>query len=625
MDKKKIGIIITIIVVTLLVIIGAFTFLYFMTDIFKSSQELFWKYTSNSTQLTEVLSSENETNQKEWKENHSYTSKGDLNISVTKETGTKEIKLGTTAKHDQTTGRTYADITLYNGEEENLKVSYINNDDIYALYCKDIYEPYYIGFRNSNLKELVGKISGINAEMLELPDSISLTNVINQLTSEEKQYLLDTYSNIVSNSISQDKYSKTEKTKIVIHNQNYESVGYHLDLTNDDIRQIMMNVLTKAKEDEQTITILSKVLTGVDGNIIKSGMEELLNKFSKATTPISYLKFSVYPINKNIMKFQMIYNQTMEFTIDIDTSKENKKNVMLSTRDTNTGSGIEIASEKQILNNMIIYTTNVKKSDSEYELTMNTSLGNVIDNKIENNSKITIFDKEATIETNYYQTMQEASEEMNIEELTNTSAVIINNYPREQLENFFASISEKTEKVIPEKMEKLNIRMTDTQDGLFYLQGIISSAITIMNTNVAIQPVGIVSVTAMAKLNQVLLAMQNENTAFNGTSNITQEQQVFNNQFEIYKGDVVNGTIVKTLITTVINSNESNADNEERIVSIKITGNKTKRPSGWNESGEKEKTKLSQLSDDIQRNEQYTINIEYNQKRLVNKIIITEV
>jgi len=221
--------------------------------------------------------------------------------------------------------------------------------------------------------------------------------------------------------------------------------------------------------------------------------------------------------------------------------------------------------------------------------------------------------------------MQEASEEMNIEELTNTSAVIINNYPREQLENFFASISEKTEKVIPEKMEKLNIRMTDTQDGLFYLQGIISSAITIMNTNVAIQPVGIVSVTAMAKLNQVLLAMQNENTAFNGTSNITQEQQVFNNQFEIYKGDVVNGTIVKTLITTVINSNESNTDNEERIVSIKITGNKTKRPSGWNESGEKEKTKLSQLSDDIQRNEQYTINIEYNQKRLVNKIIITEV
>ena len=89
MDKKKIGIIITIIVVTLLFIIGVVNFLYFMTDIFKSSQELFWKYTSNSTQITEVLSSENETNQKEWKENHSYTSKGDLKIYVTKENGTK--------------------------------------------------------------------------------------------------------------------------------------------------------------------------------------------------------------------------------------------------------------------------------------------------------------------------------------------------------------------------------------------------------------------------------------------------------------------------------------------------------------------------------------------------------
>lgn len=627
MKQKKTGIIIAVVIIAIILIAaGAFTFLYFMTDLFKSNQELFWKYTSSSGELVKMLSNEKEENQKIWKDNHSYTSKGDLSILVTKETGTQEIKLGTTAKHSLDTGRTYADLTLYREGAEHLKASYINSDDIYAVYCKDIYEPYYIGFRNSNLKEFIAKMGGVTAEEIELPDSISLdmVNATEQLTAEEEKYLLDTYSEVLTSSISKEKYSKTEKAEVLINNQKYEAVGYHLDLTNDDIRQAVTNILTKAKDDEQTITILEKLLSGIDSNNIKTGMEELISSLSKATTPISYIKFSVYPVNKNIIKIQMTYNQTTEITIDIDNSKDNKTNLILSTNDTNTESGMEIAIEKQILSNMTIYTTSIK--DGDYELTMNTSLGNIIDNKIENNSKITIFDNNATIETSYYKTIQEATE-VEVEELTDSSAVIINNYPQEQLTNFSESIGEKIEQVIPEKIEQLNLRMTEAQDSLYYLQGIISSVITIMNANGVPQPVGMASATAIAAFNQVMLAMQNQDTTLNNSFSVMQEQEqkIFNNQFEMYKGDAVNGTIVKTLITTVVNSNTSYEDNEERNVSIKIAGDKIKKPSGWNEAGETNKEKLVQLSNNIQTGNQYTVAIEYNTKGFVEIITITEV
>ena len=72
--KKKTGIIIGIIAILIVLIaVGIFAVLYFMTDIFKSSKQLFWEYASKSNQLAKMISSENESNQKAWKESHSYS------------------------------------------------------------------------------------------------------------------------------------------------------------------------------------------------------------------------------------------------------------------------------------------------------------------------------------------------------------------------------------------------------------------------------------------------------------------------------------------------------------------------------------------------------------------------
>lgn len=636
--KKKTGIIITIIIISMILIVaGIFAFLYFATDIFKSNEQLFWKYASNSSQLAKMITNENKTEQKNWKATHSYTAKGDLSIAVTKETGTQTIKLGTTEKYNQNTRRNYADITLYNGEAEHLKASYINSEDIYAIYCKDIYEPYYIGSRNSDLKQFIEKLGIPNTENIGIPDAISFGRSKNvpklpPSISEEEKYLSDTYFNMLLNSIPEERYTKTEKESITINNQSYETVGYQLDLSGEEIKQIIVNLLSKAKDDEQLINYLSlKVFSDFDKESIQKIIDGMITGVQQIQNPVDKISFVAYQPKKGITKIRIKDNRIAEIVIDIDDSKENKKNVDISFNSSESENAqmqtvMQVEMEKQILDSMIIYTTNIVDNKSGYQLVMNTSLGNVMEDKIENNSKITIFDNDTTIETSYYKTIQVANEEVDIQELTNTSAVVVNNYPREQLENFFEGLGRRIEQIIPEKVEQLNIQVTNEQDGLYYLQGIISSIFTIMNVNGIPQPISTTGMFIMANLNQSMLTTNN--TIQNGqqTPNqiMQQEIELFNQRFEIYKGEDVNGTIVKTLITNVVTNNTSSEEND-KIVKVRLDGNRTKKPNNWNEQGEDDTTKLTQLKDNIDAGMKYSVTIEYNTKGFVEIITITEI
>lgn len=586
MKKKKTGLIITIVVIAvILVVVGALAVLYFMTDMFKSEQELFWKYVSKNAQITEVISSENEESQRQWKENNSYTSQGNLSLSVIKENGTQEIKVGTTAMHNQANGRTYSDATLYNGDEELLKLSYINSGDVYALQCKDIYEPYYIGVRNSNLKEFATNMGLSEEEIEKIPDSIPLnvTENASKITEEESKYLSDTYLDVLMNTIAKERYVKVEKTNIIVNSQNYEAAGYQLTLTSDDLEQMVINVLTKAKDDEQTIAILNKLvydenqteqinvqelieklleeIQSDDSSVelndgigfveegLNDGIELIDEDLDDGIEPIdedsndmseevpetrdeteeTIIIVSVYHVGDEIFKTEINCVNEVELTVDIDKSQENKKFAAIygktieDAESTEEPTTMQLTMEKQNLSNMVTYTTSIINNQNDYKIIMTTSLGNVIENKIENNSKITILDNNKKIEASYYKTMQQASQDVEIQELTNSNAVIINNYPKDQLENFFESLGDKSEQVLTSKMEQLNIGLEDSDDSLYYIEGITTSLLTVANANGVAQPVGTVGVSLVAAINQI---MQSMTETFTDASNALEDTKI---------------------------------------------------------------------------------------------------
>lgn len=511
MKKKNVGIIITIVVILVIIIaVGTFTILFFLTDLFKTEEELFWKYASNNLKIVEVLTSNNEEAQAQWKSNNSYTSKGNLNISITSETGTQEIDLGTSSKYNKSNGSFYSDLTLYNENNEALKMSYINCDDIYAIQCKEIYEPYYIGIRNDNLKEFATKLGLPDETVEQIPEKITLENLETEpvITDEEVQYLVDTYYEVLEASISRDNYSKLDKQIVTINNQNYESNGYKLTISQDDIKKMLVDILTKAKDDVQTISILNKVIQ--EGEVteetdLQQTLQELLEDIQDEE--LDEMTITIYNVAKNITKTQVNVNGEAEITIDMNNSIENKDVFSLYGNVIEDGIlGEEIfrfTMEKQTLSNMTSYIVNI--IIDEYTVTMTTSIGSIVNNKIENNSKVTIVNDDTTIETSYYKTIQQATEEPEIEQLTNSTAVIVNNYPIEQLETFFEGIGEKAEEVLPEKLEELNINLTE-DESIYLIGGILSSFVTIVNTNGVNQAVIAVGITTVTLVNQVMIS-----------------------------------------------------------------------------------------------------------------------
>lgn len=510
MKKKKIGLIILIIVIVILAIIGVLAVLYFKTDFLKTDQQLFWKYFSSNTQILDILSNENAEMQNQWKESNSYTSEGTLTINVPTDSSVNQFRLATTSQHNNTNNRSYSDMTLYNGEEELLKASYINSDDVYSIKYDDIYEAYYVGFRNSNLKQFARNMGLSEEEIAQIPDSIPFEIVDSEtaLSEEEAQYLIVTYGTILLENIPKDKYSKTNGVNITSENQNYQATNYSLNLNQDDIKQILVAILTKAKDDEQTIAILNKLQEGESQEQdSKQLLDELFDQLQETAFDQFNIGINIYNA-KEFIRTQINLNNNAEVTIDFSTQNEEDSyiNLVGSAIDEQNNTRedlIKVNIQKQVTDSNVNYI-NTMDIMEKYNCQINTTIGNVTNNIMENSSKVTISTDEATVEANYTKTTRGATEEVQIQELTDTNSVIINNYPMEQLDMFFESIGEKAGEVLEEKIGKLNIQISDSQDALNNVNGVLAGLITVGNANGMPQPIGIFGVFATISINETV-------------------------------------------------------------------------------------------------------------------------
>ena len=161
-------------------------------------------------------------------------------------------------------------------------------------------------------------------------------------------------------SIPEEKYTKTEKESITINNQSYETVGYQLDLSGEEIKQIIVNLLSKAKDDEQLINYLSlKVFSDFDKESIQKIIDGMITSIQQIQNPVDKISFVVYQPKKGITKIRIKDNRIAEIVIDIDDSKENKKNVDISFNSSESENAqmqtvMQVEMEKQILDSMII-------------------------------------------------------------------------------------------------------------------------------------------------------------------------------------------------------------------------------------------------------------------------------
>lgn len=546
-NKKILFIILPIILILIIAIV--LTVLYFTTDMFKSSDRLFAKYFSQNGEILDIVKNSNAEEQKNFKENNTYTMTGDLTTTVQDGTNTQEVKAVTATRHNANTGRTYSEITLKNGETDALKVSYINSDDVYAIKCDDVISNY-IGIRNSELKMFAKNMGASETEIQNIPDSIDLTAINNfmTITDEQKTHIIDTYSKVIFESISADKYTKLNKTQISVDGASYEVNGYQLTLDESTLKQIMINCLTTLKDDNATLVLISNKLSSfgmtneyTDITKLSEGIGNIITQIQNTTNVSTNITIVVYENQGRTIKTELTINSkdaedivstsntvvpdetvvsstttsnTNKITIDkLDRENTSKAIVTIAQSKTNntqseTTEEIREGTPTTSISQLILQknvtdasTTNEvtvipDTSNMAQSITMSTTLGKLTKNMISNMSNTSISISSdginiQTIESLYTQNIQLATEVEEIMELKNSNTVIINNYTKAQLTPFLTQVGEKIALVVPNKLGQLGIDITSNQDNTASISNIANVSNNIMKIMQIIGTAGI--------------------------------------------------------------------------------------------------------------------------------------
>ena len=317
MKKKKILLIIIPIVIVL-IIAAIIAVLYFTTDLFKSNEELFWKYFAQNQDVFDVIKNDKQAEQSQFKTNNSYTSDGNLSLVIAQgENSSKQLDVVTTARHDVNTSRTYADATLKNGDIDLFKASYINSGDIYAVSCDEIFQGY-VGTENSGLTQLAA-----NFGIENFPDSINVNEYTNLLdvTDEEWTHILETYLPVIMNVISKESYTKSSE-EIQVNGQTYNANVYGIQITGENLKQLIINALTTLRGDTQTLVMLSNKLSTLglgieytDTSNLALKIDELIDNMQNVTIGDN-LYINVYENNGEVIRTEINLENTINLVYD---------------------------------------------------------------------------------------------------------------------------------------------------------------------------------------------------------------------------------------------------------------------------------------------------------------------
>lgn len=630
MKNKKLILILSIMaIIIVMLVIVAVTTLYFTTDIFKSNDQLFAKYLSQENNLETLLQLEIADVQEEFKKNNSYISSGTVLAEIQKEgQAVQGVQISINSKYDNTTKRNYSEMTLKDGNIDLINASYIHNDNIYGIKCDKIYENY-IGFRNSDLKRFASAMGASEEIIAQIPDTLPLGTTQREkiISEEDKQYLADTYMPIMIASIPKEKYGKTQQTNITIEGQEYLANGYTLTLNEEDIRTILKNILTKANEDTATIKIIHTMLSaiGVSQEQIPQLTEQVLSNLLEAIQTnemqATNLEITVYQSNGKNIRTQIKIND-ITVLVDIASNVPNNQKLIFNMQ-VEGNNAIQAILEKQITdtqtNSKIEITTS--NEQKEYKIAMDTTLGNWNNNTFHNISKVTIQDFDSnTINISYDKTIQLANETIEILELKNSNSVIVNNYPREQLEPFFEGITNKSEEIFENILAQLKINETNQSNNitqvqnnaLAYSQAIAGTILTIGNANGANPIIGITASSIMVATNQMLyLQRELMNTVPDVSDLQQQEQQIYNRQFTNYKG-VQSAATIRTLCNTVAINNMTLLEGEIPVTIVRSFATKETASESTQTIKAVTQEEIKNLSEQIEIGKQYNVELEYD-------------
>lgn len=317
--KKGLKIAIIVVVILLILTIGGIAFAYFFTDIFKSNEQMFFKYLSQNSEISQIMQDSNLQKYVDKQKVSPYTTDAKITV-LGDDNNLNNTSISYTGSTDEVNKYEYRNIKLNYSNIDALSIHYLNMQDYYGVKIDNVVNKY-IAIENNNLKEFLTKM-GIEQNIVEqFPDKIDLSNLDSSLfTTQELETLKSKYTTILVNNLTESMFSKseTETSKI-----------YTLTLTQPEYMNIIDKLLEELKNDSMIINKLKQTImensncTDEQANEYISDLKNKLEEFqndlkSGSNSSEQVLTINLYVENKKLSKIELLQSDDSKISLAIN-------------------------------------------------------------------------------------------------------------------------------------------------------------------------------------------------------------------------------------------------------------------------------------------------------------------
>lgn len=571
--KKNNKLVIIISIILILGIVSAvFAYLYLMTDIFRTNQELFVKYFAKNIETLEKVTDlktaeiyENLENENKYESNMNfkinYSEGGEISNPLNNLTAQIDIQ------KDNEQQYSYTDAKLLYEDETYLEAEYIEEQNVYGIRFPYAIQQFITAEEEENVENIL-------EESNLLPEESE--NVLDLLENDEiMANLKNRYLGIILNQIGNGDFQKQKNILLTYNNKEISTNVYSLLLNSEQVENILVDILNNMKTDQEILEIVN------DKTQFEEDIDMIIENISEEIE-IPEIKITVYEYQKNTVKTVF---EIGKFNISIE--------------------NIEYQNE-------IISKINISKTEDDTTIQFDIDKINN-ENTEEFNFSINVVEGDEIYNIKLLSTMQQLNNEIKVDSEISYNKDITT-----------ISLTLENDIKVIDTIEKKETLTTENSRMLTSLEESKRSQMVEIIKNIVIEK-------TTERINLLMEKMNFTSSEESDTENATSQIEVnkFNAKFEFYTGDEVSTDTVKELLnvvknninsyefvtqTTTENSENVSVENEKLNVKIKIEKDKT------DEEG------INKILEKISSNKKYKVTITYNDENgLIEYINIVEV
>ena len=493
-QKKSKGLLITIIVILMIIIllIGIIAYLYFFTDMFKSNKQLFFKYTSQIVQSEDGFIDNQLMQYFQKKNSTSYENSGEMTFEVSIPNMEEDLEMANnfnityTGKEDPNNSKSEKEISINYSDSVNIPLTYRKTNNITGIQTQYIGSSF-VAVKNDE------EISGLE----DINNLLKLQNL--EFSNEEIQNLKTTYFDNILNVLDDSKFSTLTEGDLT---------GYKLTLTGEEFKNGLVQILNVLKTDTNTIYKLNDILQGVGMDILldEDSIDDIIESVNDLELSDN-IEMTVYATGGSLCRVDIgMAGNTLTINKEGNDQEVVTYTMSLNTTEQDT-SAIFMAKYSGLNSDNVIET---------YELTLE---GMYEETDIVEQAENAISHNKYSLTNNV-----QFKDGVEIEDLTEENAVILNDQDKEYVTNLMNAIQQRIVEVNQVKMEELGV--SEDENPIQYL------------------------IPAFLQANQA------------STEIDEQAVNTFNAKFELYQSTNTKGATVKGLLTTIQNNNETEGNNQ---------------------------------------------------------------